>query len=355
MTLDVIIIGAGPSGLMCASNLGNKKVLLLDSNEILGGKIKVSGGGRCNVTNTKTSDELLASVVNNPKFLYPTLKNFNNLDVYKYLEKNGVALKEEDHKRVFPKTNKSETIIQMFETILYNNKIRYKTNYTVKKVEFKDGLYIIDDYFKCHKLVIATGGITYSHLGTTGFGHTIARQFNHTIVDLYPCESPLISQDELITNRELQGITLIDCECEVLVNNKSKLKLTQNLLFTHFGLSGPVALHASSFIKKQLLNGKKITFKVNLNNLENIPKKIKRLDVEELLIPISDTKGFKTAFLTGGGVKVKEIDPKTYESKLQPNLYFIGEVMDVNSMTGGNNISIFMSQGYTCAKEINNS
>lgn len=351
MYFDVIIIGAGPSGLMCAQTLSSKKVLLIDSNEEIGGKIKVSGGGRCNVTNTKTLDELLATVNTNSKFLYPALNKFSNLDLLHFLQKNGVELKEEDNKRVFPKSNSSKTIINFFKDRLHNCEILLNT--TVQNIKKEDELFVVDETYYAKELVIATGGITYQHLGTKGFGYEVAKNFGHKLVATYPCESPLISNDELIKSKIFQGITLLDCEMEVLVNGKKKKTFQQNLLFTHFGLSGPAALWASSFIKRQLLNGKKVDVRINLEKIENLPKKITKLDFEELVINIVDVKGYNTAFLTGGGVSTKDIDPKTYMSKKIENLYFIGEVLDINAQTGGNNIAIFMSQGYSCANSIN--
>ncbi len=346
---DVIIIGAGPSGLMCASNIKNKKVLLLDKNDEIGGKLKVSGGGRCNVTTNKSIDELLTACMPNPKFLYPTLNNFSAEDFYKYLAKE-IELKEEDKKRIFPKSNKSQTIIDFFKDKIRN--VDTILNYCVENIEYENNHYIINKEFKAHQLVIATGGMTHQQLGTTGDGYKFAQHFNHNITQLFPCESPLVSNDEIIQSKILQGITLENIDIKVLINNKVKAKFKNNLLITHFGLSGPAALHSSTLIKKSLLNNKKVKIEIDLTST-NLPKRLKKLELEELIINIEDVKGFSTAFLTGGGVALKEINPSTYESKLKDNLFIIGEVLDINCFTGGNNITVFASQGMTCAQHIN--
>lgn len=346
---DVIIIGAGPSGLMCASNLKNKKVLLIDKNSEIGGKLKVSGGGRCNVTTNKSVDQLLQCCMPNPKFLYPTLNNFSAHDFYNYLS-TTITLKEEANLRVFPATNKSATIIEFFEQKIYN--IDTQLNYQVHKIIKEDEYYVIDDNFKTKKLVIATGGMTHPQLGTTGDGYRFAQELGHPITTLFPTETPLVSNDEIIQNKLLQGITLNNAAIKVLINNKCKLKLQNDLLFTHFGLSGPVILHSSTIVKKALLNGKKVKIEIDLNSCD-LPKRFKALNLDEVSINIHDTKGFATAFLTGGGVSLKHINPNTYQSKLHENLFIIGEVLDVNCYTGGNNITVFASQGKTCADFIN--
>ncbi len=350
---DVIIIGAGPSGLMCAGNITNKKVLLLDKNDMIGGKIKVSGGGRCNILTSKSIEELLETVVSNPKFLYPTLNNYGPKDLYKYFEKNGLKLKEEKNQRIFPKDNKANSVITFFIDLLEKNNVDIINNYHVKKIEQENNLYYIDEQYYTKIIVIATGGKTFTHLGTTGDGYEFCTKLGHTIKQLYPCESPLICNDELIQSKVLQGITLNDVKMKVLVNNKVKLELQNDLLITHFGLSGPCALHVSSFIKKNLLNNKKIKVVLDLSDTI-IPKRLKNLNIDVLEFNIVDTKGFKTAFLTGGGIDVREVNPRTYESKKSSNLYIIGEVLDINCYTGGNNMTVFMSQGLTVSQIINN-
>ncbi len=351
-----IIIGSGPSGLMCAANLPKSSTLILEKNPEIGGKIKVSGGGRCNVTNNKPNDKLLEYIVHNPKFLYPSLNNFNAQDIMNWFEANGCALVEENNNRVFPATHKSTSIIRTLRQVILNNQQKIKTNYEVTTIQFEETSrkYIVNDEYICSNLVIATGGQTYQHLGTTGDGYRFAQKFNHTITDLFPCETPLVSNDDLIREKLLQGISLRNVTATIFVNNKKKKTLSQDLLFTHFGLSGPLALHFSYFVIAAKKKKHPVKIVLDLNSCE-MPKKMRKVITEDhLTINIDDTKGWKTAFVTNGGVKLKEVSPQTMESKLQENLYFIGEVLDINAFTGGYNITLCLSEGKLCADSIIN-
>lgn len=349
MIYDVIIIGSGPSALMCASNLKNKNTLILEKNNYLGGKIKVSGGGRCNVTNLKQLDDFLNYIPHNHKFLFSTLNNFNCYDIYEFFLKNGLELKEEDHNRIFPVSNKSQSVIDVFKKVLENNNVDYRLDYEVKSVSKNLDVFNVDE-FRAYNVVIATGGITHNHLGTTGFGHEVARNFEIDVTKLNACETPLISNDQIIKDKLLQGVTLIDCKCKLVANKKVIKIVEQNILFTHFGLSGPAALHLSYYF----LQNKDKDVKLILKPIDPVKRIIPFLDENgEIEITINDLKGFKTAFVTCGGVNTKQISPKNFESKKVSNLFFIGEVNDVNAFTGGYNISICFSQGYTCAKYIN--
>ncbi len=350
-----IIIGSGPSGLMCCASLVNNSTLILEKNPHLGGKIKVSGGGRCNVTNRKSNADLLEHIVHNPKFLYPALNNFNAEAIIKFFETNNCQLVEENNNRMFPITHNSETIIKTLRKIIITNNQTIKTNYEVRKVKFDSvhNLYFVNDEYTCDNLIIATGGKTYSHLGTTGDGYEFGKRFNHTITELNPCETPLISNDELIKQKLLQGISLRNVKGTIFVNNKKKKTISQDILFTHFGLSGPLALHFSYYVIAAKKKNHAVRIELDLNSTE-IPKRMRKvINDEKLVINITDTKGWKTAFVTNGGIKLKEIDPKTYQSKLQPNLYFIGEVLDINAFTGGYNITLCLSEGKLCADMIN--
>ncbi len=350
-----IIIGSGPSGLMCAANLKDNTTLILEKNGEIGGKIKVSGGGRCNVTNNKSNDKLLEYIVHNPKFLYPSLNNFNAQDIMQWFESNDCELVEENRNRVFPKSHLSTSIIRTLRKVILDHQQKIKTNYEVTKIDYDQDLekYIINDEYQCTNLIIATGGQTYQHLGTTGDGYRFARNFGHTITELYPCETPLVSNDELIRNKDLQGISLRDVTATIYVNNKKKKTLTSDLLFTHFGLSGPLALHFSYYVIAAKKKKHPVKIVLNLTSCE-VPKKMRKLIAEDTLtINIDDTKGWKTAFVTNGGIKLKELSPQTMESKLQKNLFFIGEVLDINAFTGGYNITLCLSEGKLCADYIN--
>lgn len=350
-----IVVGSGPAGLMCAANLANNTTLILEKNPHIGGKIKVSGGGRCNVTNRKDNDKLIEYIVHNPKFLYPALNNFNAEAIINFFKVNGCELVEENNNRMFPVTHNSETIIKTLRRIILNNQQTIKTNYEVRKIKFNEteNLYYINDEYTTTNLIIATGGKTYSHLGTTGDGYEFAKRFNHTITELNPCETPLISNDEIIKDKTLQGISLRNVKGTIFVNNKKKKTISQDILFTHFGLSGPLALHFSYYIITAKKKKHPVRIELDLTSCE-VPKRMRKvISDDKLVINITDTKGWRTAFVTNGGIKLKEIDPKTYQSKIQPNLYFIGEVLDINAFTGGYNITLCLSEGKLCADMIN--
>lgn len=349
-----IIVGSGPSGLMCAAKLASKSTLILEKNGRIGGKIKVSGGGRCNVTNNKENEQLMNYIVRNAKFLYPSLNHFASKDIIKFFEDNNCPLKEEDNNRVFPKDNLSTSIINTFERVLEKQGKQVYTNYTVRTItQNEDGLYLINDELTCRNLIIATGGQTYQHLGTTGDGYEFAKQFGHSIVELEPCETPLVSNDALIQGKELQGISLQNVKATLFVNGKKKKTLQQDILFTHFGLSGPLALHLSYDVNEGLKKKKPVKIRLDLNSCI-VPKKMRAIISEDYVdIDLHGIRGWNVAFVTKGGIKLKEINPNNFESKLNPNLHFIGEVLDINANTGGYNISLCLSEGATCAHAIN--
>ena len=344
---DVIIIGSGPSGLMCAGQLSKKlNVLLLEGNSELGGKLPVSGNGRCNVTNNKSRDAFLLNVVSNPRFLYPTLNEFGPLEIINFFNDHGVDLKEEDNGRMFPVTNKSKDIVDVLKNNL--NGVEIKLNHIVKKIKFDDG-YIVDDSFKADRLIVATGGITYPKLGTNGFGIEVAKSFGIKTVDTTPVETQIVSNDELISEKKYQGITIEDASVTLFSGNKKVKSIVGNVLITHFGLSGPAILKLSNFV--DLKKGNQ-SIKIYLD--DKAPKRLKNIfDNDIIEITVNDLRGKNTAFLTKGGINVKEISPKTFESTSHKNLHFIGEVLDVNAFTGGYNITICLSEGYTLAKYIN--
>ncbi len=354
---DVIIIGSGPSGLMAASQINNKSVLLIERNSNIGGKIKVSGGGRCNVTNNKELEAFLLNVPKNNKFLYSTLNLFGPAQIINFLTANGVELHEEKHNKIFPKSNKSIEIINTFEKILINNNVKIKTNFEVTKVLFKGEKYIVNDVYTSSILIVATGGCTYKHLGTTGFGYDIASSFDIQTTKTYPVETPLVSNSKIIASKDIQGISLRDVKGTLLVKNKAVFSTVNDVLFTHFGLSGPLALQSSFYVNKALVSNKKpITFKIDLPDDSNIiiPKKLKPYIIDDKIeLEINDVRGAKHGFVTDGGISLKEINPKTFEAKNQKNLFFVGEVLDVNAFTGGYNITICLSEGYSVANYIN--
>lgn len=243
---DTIVIGGGPAGMMAtiASAFYGQQTLLIEKNKRLGKKLAGTGGGRCNVTNNGTLDDLLAGIPGNGRFLYSVFSQFDNHDIIAFFEDNGVKLKVEDHGRVFPRTDKSRTIIQALENKIQELGASILTNtevVSVKKVDEQFQVKSSDQTFTSDKLIVTTGGKSYPSTGSTGFGHDIARHFKLQVTDLEAAESPLLTD---FPHKALQGISLDD-----VTLSYGKHKITHDLLFTHFGLSGPAALRLSSFVK----------------------------------------------------------------------------------------------------------
>ncbi len=370
---NIVIIGGGPSGMMAAisAKLHHReaRVILLEKNNELGRKLKLTGGGRCNVTANVSSEEVVRSIVKNGKFLYSSLSNFNPDDIISFFNDNNCKLKEEDHNRMFPLSNKSIDVVNTLEKKMKELNVIIKYNSEVINVTNKY-VHTNKEKFSYDSLIISTGGITLPQTGSSGFGLDIARKFGHTVTELTPQEVPLVSNDEVIHNKTLQGLSFNDVSITVLNEKEKRVRvITHDLLFTHFGLSGPAALRASFDIINLL--DKQETVKISIDflpsikelkeeDLDLLPKRlIKYLkdittDLEHLFkkiknfeISIYTTRGFKYAFVTNGGINIKEIDPKTMKSKINNKISFVGEVLDISAYTGGFNITSALSTGYT--------
>lgn len=379
---DTIIIGGGPAGMMAtiSASFHGKKTLLLEKNRRLGKKLAGTGGGRCNVTNSGSLEDLIEGIPGNGRFLYSVFSQFDNHDIITFFEDNGVKLKEEDHGRMFPTTDKSRTIIQALEDKILELKGQIKTQCEVISVKKKDDLFIIksaNEQFSCNQLIVTTGGKAYPSTGSTGFGHDIARHFKLEVTDIEAAESPLLTD---FPHKPLQGISLDD-----ITLSYDKHIITHDLLFTHFGLSGPAALRISSFVRggeilsldvlpkltreeisqylsdnrdKSIKNGLKGLIPERLADFlsEGFPEKIKQMDpkqIEQLIdnlkstkIPVTGKMTLAKSFVTKGGVDLKEINPKTLESKKVAGLHFAGEVLDINAHTGGFNITSALCSGW---------
>lgn len=379
---DTIVIGGGPAGMMAAisSSFYGQKTLLLEKNKKLGKKLAGTGGGRCNLTNNGNLDDLMAGIPGNGRFLYSVFSQFDNYDIINFFTENGVKLKVEDHGRVFPASDKSRTIIETLEQKMKELGATIKTQTEVVSVKKNEDCFIIksSEYiWSCDRLIVTTGGKSYPSTGSTGFGYEIARHFKHTITELEAAESPLLTD---FPHKALQGISLDD-----VTLSYGKHVITHDLLFTHFGLSGPAALRLSSFVKggevlsldalpqlseneltefleenreKSLKNALKASLPERLAEffVQGFPEKVKQLtptQKEELLsiikgltIPVTGKMSLAKSFVTKGGVSLKEINPKTLESKLVPGLHFAGEVLDINAHTGGFNITVALCTGW---------
>lgn len=363
-----------------SSSYYGQKTLLIEKNRRLGKKLAGTGGGRCNVTNNGTLDDLLAGIPGNGRFLYSVFSQFDNHDIINFFEENGVALKVEDHGRVFPKTDKSKTIIGALEAKIHELGGSVLTNTEVVSVKKIDDLFHIksaEAEFTSDKLIVTTGGKSYPSTGSTGFGHDIARHFKLEVTDLEAAESPLLTD---FPHKALQGISLDD-----VTLSYGKHVITHDLLFTHFGLSGPAALRLSSFVsggeiaeldflpqtsKQDLLSyfteNREKSVKNALRGLvpervaeffaTDYPEKIKQLSpaqsqelvdkLKKMPIKITGKMSLAKSFVTKGGVDLKEINPKTLESKKVPGLHFAGEVLDINAHTGGFNITSALCTGW---------
>ena len=408
MNYDVVVIGGGPSGLMAAIAAGEKgaKVLLVDKGDKLGRKLAISGGGRCNVTNRLPIEEIIKHLPGNGKFLYSAFSIFSNEDIIKFFEKLGIELKEEDHGRMFPVSNKAQSVVDALLIQLEKLNVRVFKNSPVRDliyenghvsaVSLKDGQTI-----STKSIVIAVGGKSVPHTGSTGDGYAWAEKAGHTITELFPTEVPVTSNEPFIKNKVLQGLSLRDIDLSVL-NPKGKPIITHrmDMLFTHFGLSGPAVLRCSQFVVKAMKkwNLKEVTMSIDvlpdkkeeqvfqeiLTLVKNEPKKsmkntLKGLVPEryllfllehngidpseqgstisnekirtftksckQFLIKVNGTLPLEKAFVTGGGVSVKEVEPQTMGSKLMNGLYFCGEILDVHGYTGGYNITSALVTG----------
>lgn len=379
---QTIIIGGGPAGMMAtiASASYGQSTLLIEKNKKLGKKLAGTGGGRCNVTNNGTLDDLMAGIPGNGRFLYSVFSQFDNQDIIQFFTDNGVKLKVEDHGRVFPTSDQSRTIIQALENKILELGASLMSNCEVVSVTKPEDVFIVkssDHTWTADKLVVTTGGKSYPSTGSTGYGYEIARHFKHTITDLEAAESPLLTE---FPHKALQGISLTD-----ITLSYDKHMITHDLLFTHFGLSGPAALRMSSFVKggeilsldllpttssqdlidfleehreKSIKNTLKALLPERLADFlaQGFPEKAKQLTptqkdelihkIKAMPIQVTGKMSLAKSFVTKGGVNLKEINPKTLESKLVSGLHFAGEVLDINAHTGGFNITSALCTGW---------
>lgn len=408
MKYDVIVIGGGPSGLMASIAAGETgaKVLLLDKGNKLGRKLAISGGGRCNVTNRLPVEEIVKHIPGNGRFLYSAFSVFNNEDIISFFENLGIQLKEEDHGRMFPVTDKAQSVVDALIGELKRLKVEVKTNTPVEKVQYENGavkgVYLKDGrFFEATSVILAVGGKSVPHTGSTGDGYAWAEEAGHTITELYPTEVPVTSGEPFIQSKILQGLSLRNVELSVL-NKKDKPIITHrmDMIFTHFGLSGPAVLRCSQYVVKELKKQKTNTVTMSLDAipdqngeqlfqdiikmLKEEPKKaiknlckgllperyllflLEQADIDgqaaagqiphekirnfvklckQFSIKVNGTLSLEKAFVTGGGVSVKEIHPKEMASKLMPGLYFCGEILDIHGYTGGYNITSALVTG----------
>ncbi len=398
---SIIVIGAGAAGCMAAIQAAKRgiDVTLLDRNHKIGRKILITGKGRCNVTNNCSRDTLIASVPTNSRFLYSAFSTFSPQDTMSFFEENGVPLKTERGNRVFPQSDKSMDIIDALFKLIKNYHIKL-INQNATDLLIENGTLIgvktETNEYKADAVIIACGGCSYPQTGSDGYGYVLAKQAGHTIVEPTPSLVPIVVNEDWCT--ELQGLSLRNVSLKVK-NKKNKEVYSDfgEMLFTHYGISGPMVLSASShmnlesssdytffidlkpalteeqldkriqkdfekYINKDIINSlgellpkKLIPIAVKLAEIEphkkcnEITKAERRKFlsvIKNLKLTFREFRPIAEAIVTSGGVKVKEIDPKTMQSKLLEGLYFAGEVIDVDAYTGGFNLQIAFSTGY---------
>lgn len=403
---QVIVIGGGTSGMMAAIHAAKQgsSVLLIEKNARLGRKLLLTGGGRCNVTNRSSTEELIAHIPGNGKFLYSVLHQFNQEDIVDYFTQQGIELKEEDHGRIFPCTDSARTIRNCLQTDLLNLGVEFISNSPAKKLLFSDKQEAIcgvetekGDQFLCSSVIIATGGKAYPRTGSSGDGYRLAQSAGHSLTEFYPTEVPLLSNDPFIQDKSLQGISLRNVKVSLVDNKKKTITSHQmDMIFTHFGYSGPAILRCSGHVNRYLNDSENKTAHLSVDILPHssihtlkqiaednrnkqvttllshwMPEKLSllimnllKLDsqiaykqvehakqdqlwqmVKAFPLTVYGSQPIEKGFITGGGVELKEINPQTMESKLVKGLYFCGEVLDINGYTGGYNITAAFATG----------
>ena len=403
MNKKCIVIGGGAAGMMAALTAAcdGVDVELIEKNEKLGKKIYITGKGRCNVTNDCEPDAFFANVVSNPKFLYSAFYTFDPSQLMELLQKNGCALKVERGNRVFPVSDHSSDVIKTLQKTMIDKKVKISLHTEVKSLLIEDGtccgVELSDGRkVKADAVVVATGGISYASTGSTGDGYRFAQESGHKMVETKPALVPFTVKESWPLS--LQGLALKNVEVTLQDGKKQIYNGFGEMLFTHFGISGPLILSASSYYAKKYY-GKEVQLYIDLKpalTKEQLDKRILR-DFEEkqnkqfknaldgllpskmipviiqltqipadkfihditreermilvdllkkLPLTVTGTRPFNEAIITQGGVSVKDINPSTMESKITKNLYFAGEVLDLDALTGGFNLQIAWSCGY---------
>lgn len=397
----VIVIGGGPAGMMAAGTAAKNgsRVILLEKNDRVGRKLFITGKGRCNVTNDTDPESLIANTPGNPYFLYSAFYGFTSQDTMSFFEDLGVKLKVERGNRVFPVSDKSGDIVKAMERFVKTSGAELRLNAKADGIVIKDGkvsgVKTGGRVVPCDSVVIATGGISYTATGSDGDGYRFAKAAGHSVTKLYPSLVPLRAKEKWVSS--LMGLSLKNVRLTVKVDGKEVYSDFGEMLFTHYGISGPLVLTASRYVTektdkkieayidlKPALNDKELDtrllkdfakyankdFKNALDDLlpiKLIPviialsgispeKKVNSITKEEraellrllkaLKLNITGTSGYNEAVVTSGGVEVDEIDPSTMESKIIKGLFFAGEVIDVDAFTGGFNLQIAFATGH---------
>ena len=408
---NVVIVGGGAAGMMAAvaAARSGHLVRIYEKNEKLGKKIYITGKGRCNVTNACETEELFAGMVSNPTFLYSGFYGFTSQDMMRFLEENGCPVKVERGNRVFPVSDKSSDVIRAITGQLSRLGVEICLGQEVSGLMARDGqiqgigLKKGERKVPADAVIVASGGLSYPSTGSTGDGYEFARSVGHKVTELSPALTPLEVREQTLV-QDLQGLSLKNVRVQIWDGKKIRYEAFGEMLFTHFGVSGPVILSASSYVAKELKK-RAMVLTVDLKpalDLEQLDSRILRdfegmkqkmfknalgLLLPSKLIPVivgqsevppekpvnaisrkerrqlaeriknfrltlTGLRGYREAIITQGGVSVKEINPKTMESKLIRGLHFAGEVLDLDGVTGGYNLQIAWSTGYLAGRSV---
>ena len=401
--MKVIVIGGGPAGMLAAisASMQGNDVTILEKMNSLGKKLCITGKGRCNITSSLPIEEFIKNTPGNGKFLYSAFQNFNNQDIINLLKEEGLKTKEERGNRVFPVTDRASDVLDALIKKLKKQGVKIITNCKADEILTEKnrviGVKAQNKIYEADKIILATGGKSYPTTGSTGDGYKFAKKLGHTIIEPKPSLVALETRDQsLEICQKLQGLTLKNVGIKFVKDNKAIYEDFGEMLFTHFGVSGPTILSGSAHLVRtnienvkliidlkpalseekleerilrdfeseknkdfknsldQLLPKKLIPVVVEMMNIDkkvNEVTKVERKKLIEILkkfmIEISGFRPVEEAIITAGGISVKEINPKTMESKLVKGLYFAGEIIDVDSYTGGFNLQIAYSTGYT--------
>ena len=408
--MKVVVIGGGPAGMMAAITSAEQRneVILVEKNNSLGKKLLITGKGRCNITSSLEMSEFIKNTPGNGRFLYSAFENYTNQDIIAFLAKQGLKVKEERGNRIFPMTDRSLDVLNCFKNKLNELKVKIIYNSKVEEIIVDNneivGVKTNKETIKAEKVILATGGKSYSSTGSTGDGYKLAMKLGHTVTTIKPSLVPLVTYEKNIC-QNMQGLSLRNVKISIKEENKTIYEDFGEMLFTHFGVSGPTILSGSAHLVRyknieQLLKDQKIKLHIDLkpaltpeklderilrdfeqlknkqfkNSLDkllpqkmintiidisgiNPEKKVNEITKQErrnlvnLLknfeLTIKDFRPIEEAIITSGGINIKEVNPKTMESKIINGLYFAGEILDVDSYTGGFNLQIAYSTGYT--------
>ncbi len=414
---NVIVIGGGPAGMMAAitaAEYGNN-VTIIEKNSDFGKKLLITGKGRCNITSSLYMSEFIQNTPGNGQFLYSAFQNYTNTDIIDFLKNQGLEVKEERGNRIFPVTDKSIDVLNCFKSKINELKIKKLFNTRVQKILVQNGEVLgvrtEKEIIQTDKIILATGGKSYPLTGSTGDGYLIAKNIGHKVTEIRPSLVPLVIYEKNEC-KEMQGLSLRNVGIKIIDESKNKLIYEDfgEMIFTHFGISGPTILSGSAHLVRykeidNLMKEQKIKLQIDLKpalteeqlderilrdfkEFKNkqfkhaldkllpqkmIPIVIKKTKINEekrvneitkeerrnlvkvlkkFELTIKDFRPVEEAIITSGGINIKEINPKTMESKLVKGLYFAGEIMDVDSYTGGFNLQIAYSTGYTAGMHV---